>query len=82
MSGITGTQPAPARISAARALAEAEADAQRAYRDLSAYQVRVRLADDGWHVDYDLTDPRLQGGGPHYVIDATDGRIVSKRYEQ
>jgi hypothetical protein len=80
MTSATGTQPA--RISAARALAEAEADAQRAYRDLSIYRVQLHLADDGWHVDYELADPRLQGGGPHYVIDATNGRIVSKRYEQ
>jgi hypothetical protein len=80
MAGATGTQPA--RISAARALAEAEADAQRAYRDLSIYRVQSHLADDGWHVDHEVDDPRLQGGGPHYVIGATDGRIVPKRYEQ
>jgi|GEM_PF-5143872 len=23
------------------------------------------LEEDGWHVDYELKDPRLKGGGPH-----------------
>jgi len=77
-SGSLTQQP----ISAARALVEAEADAQRVDGDLSIYRVQLRLEADGWHVDYDLADPQLQGGGPHYVIDATDGRIVRKRYEQ
>lgn len=69
-------------IPASRALAEAEADALRAYGDLTPYQIQVRLDDDGWHVDYELTDARMNGGGPHYVIDAADGRIILKRYEQ
>jgi hypothetical protein len=60
----------------------AQADASRAYRDLSTYRIQIVLEDDGWHVDYDLKDPRLKGGGPHYVIDAHTGAIVSKRYEQ
>jgi len=63
-------------------LAIAHADAVRAYGDLSAYRIQVVLEDDGWHVDYDLKDPRLKGGGPHYVIHAVTGAIVSKRYEQ
>ena len=65
-------------ISASRALTEAESDAMRAYRDLSPFRVEIRLEDDGWHVDYELTNPRLQGGGPHYIIDASDGRILHK----
>src|SRR5436305_90002 len=40
------------------------------------------LEEDGWHVDYELKDPRLKGGGPHYVIDRFNGAILSKRYEQ
>ena len=72
----------PASISASRALIEAESDALRAYRDLSPFRVEIRLEDDGWHVDYELKNPRLLGGGPHYVIDAVDGRIIHKRYEQ
>ena len=60
----------------------AQADASRAYRDLSLYRIQLVLEDDGWHVDYELKDPRLKGGGPHYIIDAHTGTIVSKRYEQ
>jgi hypothetical protein len=37
---------------------------------------------DGWHIDYQLKNPLSNGGGPHYVIDAATGAIVSKRYEQ
>lgn len=69
-------------IAGAQALGIAQADALRAYHDLSAYRIEVVLEADGWHVDYDLKDPRLKGGGPHYVIDANSGAIVSKRYEQ
>jgi hypothetical protein len=65
-----------------QALAVAQADALRAYRDLSPYRIQLVLEDDGWHVDYELKDPRLKGGGPHYLIDATTGAILSKRYEQ
>lgn len=60
----------------------AQADAETAYRDLSVYRIQLVLEADGWHVDYELKDPRLKGGGPHYVIDAVSGMIVSKRYEQ
>jgi hypothetical protein len=65
-----------------RVLAIAQADAARVYRDLSPYRIQLVLEDDGWHVDYDLKNPRLKGGGPHYIIDAHTGAIVSKRYEQ
>jgi hypothetical protein len=63
-------------------LAIAQADAARAYGDLSHYCIRLALEADGWHVDYELKDPRLKGGGPHYVIDASSGAIKSKRYDQ
>jgi hypothetical protein len=63
-------------------LAIAQADAARAYRDLSLFRIQLALETDGWHVDYELKDARLKGGGPHYVIDAHTGAIVSKRYEQ
>ena len=69
-------------IPGAEALSVAEADAILAYRDLAPYRIQVVLEADGWHVDYELKDPRLKGGGPHYVIDASTGAIVSKRYEQ
>ena len=65
-----------------QALAIAQADAVRAYSDLTIYRIQLVLEDDGWHVDYELKDPRLKGGGPHYVIDALSGAILSKRYEQ
>jgi hypothetical protein len=65
-----------------QALSIAQADASRAYRDLSGYRIQLVLEDDGWHVDYELKDPNLKGGGPHYVIDARTGVILSKRYEQ
>ena len=73
---------APASVSGSQALGIAEADAIKAYRDLGPYRVSLILETDGWHVDYDLKNPRHKGGGPHYVIDATTGAIVSKRYEQ
>jgi hypothetical protein len=69
-------------IAGDKALAIAQADAARAYRDLSQFRIQLVLEHDGWHVDYELKDARLKGGGPHYVIDAHTGAILSKRYEQ
>ena len=63
-------------------LAVAQTDALKAYGDLTVYRIQLVMEDDGWHVDCELNDPRLKGGGPHYIIDATTGSIVSKRYEQ
>ena len=60
----------------------ARVDAEKAYRDLSAYRINMEKQADGWHVDYELMDPNLNGGGPHYVIDPVAGAILSKRYEQ
>jgi hypothetical protein len=65
-----------------QALAVAQADAIKAYGDLRPYRILLALEDDGWHVDYELKDSRLKGGGPRYVIDAVSGAIISKRYEQ
>jgi hypothetical protein len=65
-----------------QALAIAQADAARVYRDLSAYRIQLVLEQDGWHIDYELKDPRLKGGGPRYVIDAHTGAVLSRRYEQ
>jgi hypothetical protein len=76
------TSAGPPVIGGDRALAVAQADAVRVYRDLSGYRIQIVLEPDGWHVDYELKDPRLKGGGPHYVIDAATAAIVSKRYEQ
>jgi hypothetical protein len=77
----TPERPIPT-LGADEALKIAHADALQAYRDLYAYCIRLALEPDGWHIDYDLKDSRLKGGGPHYVIDALTGVIVSKRYEQ
>ncbi len=64
------------------ALRVARADAERAYRELHLYRIEITLESDGWHIDYELKDPTANGGGPHYVIDATTGAIVSKKYYQ
>jgi hypothetical protein len=71
-----------AALSGDQALAIAQADAARVYRDLLGYRIQLVLEEDGWHVDYELKNPKHKGGGPHYVIDAKTGVIVSKRYEQ
>ena len=81
-SGMMGLVLLGPRVDRSTALATAENDAQGAYGDLTQYQVLIRLGPDGWHIDYELADPKLQGGGPHYVIDSTSGQIVQKRYEQ
>jgi hypothetical protein len=69
-------------ISSHHALAVAEADALPVYVDLSPYRIEIWLGDDGWHVEYRVRQRRVAGGGPHYVIDATTGEIVSKKYYQ
>jgi uncharacterized membrane protein YkoI len=69
-------------VSCDQALRIARTDAESAYRDLSIYRIAISLEENGWLVDYELKDPDLQGGGPHYVIDANTGEILSKRYEQ
>lgn len=71
-----------ATVTSDQALRIARLDAEKAYRDLSPYRIHVELADDGWHVDYQLKNPQSHGGGPHYVIDAQTGAILTKRYEQ
>jgi uncharacterized membrane protein YkoI len=69
-------------ISCDEALKIARTDAESAYRDLSIYRIEISLEENGWLVDYELKDPQLQGGGPHYVIDVRTGEVLSKRYEQ
>ena len=60
----------------------ARLDAETAYRDLSGYRIIIEHQPDGWHIDYQLTNPNQNGGGPHYTIDPATGVIHSKRYEQ
>lgn len=69
-------------ISCDQALAIARQDAEQAYRDLSTFKITLVLAMERWHIDFDLKDTGALGGGPHYVIDAVAGTILSKRYEQ
>ncbi|HEY1190908.1 MAG TPA: hypothetical protein VGE74_24970 [Gemmata sp.] len=76
-STITGPN-----IASDEALRIARADAEMVYRGLNQYRIEIALEADGWHVNYDLKDPSLNGGGPHYVIDAVTGDIVSKKYYQ
>ena len=75
-----GERKAP--LAGDQALAIAQTDASQAYRDLSPYRICLALEHDGWHIDYELKNRKLKGGGPHYIIDATTGAIVSKRSEQ
>jgi hypothetical protein len=82
MSDSSVVASGAAVLPADQVLTIAQADALRAYRDLSAYRIHLVLEEDGWHVDYQVKDPRHKGGGPHYVIDAHTGAILSKRYEQ
>ncbi len=83
MSVAITTNSATARsITCDEALAIARKDAETAYRDLSAFRIIIERRADRWHVDYELSDVYFKGGGPHYIIDATTGAIVSKRYEQ
>ena len=70
------------RIDKERALEIARQDARQAYRDLTPYDVTAELRDGHWKIDYELRDKHAQGGGPHYVISATTGAILSKRYDQ
>jgi hypothetical protein len=63
------------------ALRIANEDARAKYRELEDLRVEMSLHSDGWHVEF---WPRelIHGGGPHYVIDSGDGRIISKKYYQ
>ncbi len=74
----------PFEMSCVDALAIAHADAKTAYEDLSRHFVKVFQEIDGWHVEYWFRgEGRFHiGGGPHYIIDAKTGEILSKKYYQ
>ncbi|HLQ46224.1 MAG TPA: hypothetical protein VK137_15890 [Planctomycetaceae bacterium] len=74
--------PVGRSISSDQSLMIARTDAEAAYRDLSSYRISIALEDGVWQVDYELKESDAQGGGPHYLIDARTGQIISKRYEQ
>ncbi len=71
-------------ISRQQAIVIAEADAVPMYglARLNSLMLKAVLHEDGWHIEYQQWRPRHTGGGPHYVIDATTGDIVSKKYYQ
>ena len=69
-------------LAVAEILRIAHQDAQAVYRDLSGFKITLTPCQDGWHVDYDLTDPLSAGGGPHYVLDPQTGEFLARRYEQ
>ncbi len=74
--------PSAASLGVTEVLRIAHQDAQAVYRDLTAFKITLMPCPDGWHVDYDLTDPLSAGGGPHYVIHPDTGDILARRYEQ
>ena len=83
MAEATQTPNQPPQVLAGdQVLAIAQTDAAKVYRDHSCYRICLTLEEDGWHVDYELKDPKLKGGGPHYILDPLTGAIVTKKYEQ
>ena len=74
--------PSGLSLAVAEVLRIAHQDAQAVYGDLSRFKITLTPCPDGWHVDYDLTDPLSAGGGPHYVIHPHTGDILARRYEQ
>ena len=82
MSSIATFEPSKPQVSADAALRIARLDAEQKYRDLSPYRIAIVFDDNHWRIDYELRNPNVQGGGPHYLIDAVTGVILSKRYAQ
>ena len=66
-------------ITSDQALQIARLNAEAAYRDLSAFRIVLVLEEDGWHIDYELKDAALNGGGPPYLVDRRSGAILWKR---
>ena len=75
---------APAGVTAADALAVAQADALVAYHDLSRFRIEINRRPAGWEITYHFVPAaRFEtGGGPHYMISADTGEILSKLYYQ
>jgi hypothetical protein len=82
MSIQTVTKQGRPAVTSDEAMRIARLDAEAVYGDLSSYCITVFCGQDGWHVDYELTEPLIAGGGPHYVIDGATGQIIFKRYDQ
>ncbi len=66
----TNVAPPTSYLSCDQALKIARGDAEKVYRDLTRYHIRLALEADGWHVNYELKDPRcyslwkIQGSCP------------------
>lgn len=65
-----------------KALEIARLDAEAVYRDLDRFRIEIVRESDGWHIEYYLKNPNLNGGGPHYLIDPVSGVILAKKYYQ
>jgi hypothetical protein len=81
-TATTASNPVSPTIPPEKALEVARRDAEKVYRDLSRFRIQIALEPDGWRVEYWLKDVNINGGGPHYVIDAATGAILSKKYYQ
>jgi hypothetical protein len=82
MSNVASLEQKKPQLSADAALRIARLDAEKRYRDLSQCRIAIVLEDNQWRIDYEMRNPNVQGGGPHYLIDALTGAILSKRYAQ
>lgn len=82
MTHVASPEPSKPQLSPDAALRIARLDAEKKYRDLSPYRIAIVLEDNQWRIDYELRNPNVQGGGPHYLIDAITGAILSRRYAQ
>jgi hypothetical protein len=79
---VATVSPSGVGLAVAEVLSIAHQDAQKVYSDLSGFRITLTPCPDGWHVDYDLTDPLVAGGGPYYVIHPDTGNILVRRFEQ
>lgn len=82
MTNTATLEPSKPQVSADAALRIAQLDAENKYRDLSPYRIAIVFEDNQWRIDYEVRNQNVQGGGPHYLIDAVTGAILSKRYAQ
>lgn len=69
-------------ITKERAIEIAKKNAKDYYKDLSIYEINATFFDTVWHVDFELKDAKLDGGGPHYVISAKDGKVIDFKFYQ
>lgn len=65
-----------------KAIEVSKKDALMVYGDITMYDIKAKLENGNWIIDYILKNEQLVGGGPHYVISATTGEILEYRYEQ